>query len=1001
MDAANAETIASYPSFVLVSADGSANDGLADAGADLRDNMSTVAVADGQIDPSNEPELTASADSTLAIVQFVGPIKDSWLASLRKTGATVVTYISENAYVVYATGAQTRALADLADRGEVRGVTPFTAAEKTAPGIDSAGTVKVAVETLAGAPGAGARKVLAGGEELRAHAVYGGTVTEFAALHADDVDALAADPGVVSVEPWIEPELLDERAAAIVAGRVNAGGTTLSPPNYLSFLTTNGFPASLAPDTIDITDEGLDKGVVPVPAGSHSDFYINGNNTSASRIKYAQEATAADFDARDCGGHGTNVASIAAGFNRLTGATFEDAGGFNYGLGIAPRARLGATKIFNCMGSYDVTTSFSSLRSAAYTAGARISNNSWGAAVGGAYTADSREFDFLVRDAQPGVAGNQQMTNVFSAGNSGAGGNTIGSPGTAKNVITVGASENVRPIGGSDGCGVLDSGADNARDIIDFSSRGPTDDGRLKPDVVAPGTHVTGAQPQTGADFNGSGTCNPQFPAGSAVYTLVSGTSQAAPEVSGFAALIRDWYRREVGGGTAVPSPAMTKALMVNTAVDQVGGQDGAGGISGNAPTQTQGWGRISLKNVLDGTQRAYLDQSSRLSATGQLRRSTYAIADTSKPLKVTLAYTDAPGPTAGNAFVNDLDLIVHAGGQSYKGNVLSSGQSVTGGTADPRNNVENVFLPAGSTGRFTVDVRATNIPGDGVPGNADTTDQDFALVVSNGNVETGPVLVHDNSGITEVGDGDGYIEPGEQFRLKERLLNVGTSTASGISAVLGGPPRTTVPVSSSAYPDIAVDGTKTNTTAFRVRLASNYVCGNPVDLVLDLTTAQGNGSVDIAVPTGGPGTPADRDSTDVPKTIPDNNPAGVTSNLVVSGGGKIQDLDVRIPSLTHTFDSDLTISLIAPDSTTVALAAHRGGSGDNFINTVFDDEAATAVGAGAAPFTGSFRPEQPLSALDGTPAAGTWTLKVVDSAAADIGTLQNWGMRETRTACG
>ena len=261
MDAANAETIASYASYTLVSADGSANDVLAEAGADLRDDMSMVAVADGQIDPSGEPKLAASAGSTLVIVQFVGPIKDSWLEALRQTGATVVTYISENAYVVYATGAQSRALAALAGAGEVRAVTPFTAAAKAAPGIDSTGTVEVAVETIAGAPGAAAHKVLAEGEELRAHAAYGGTVTKFAALDADDLGALAADPGVVSVEPWVEPELLDERAAAIVAGRVNPGGTTLSPPNYLSFLTSNGFPTTVATDTIDITHEGWTRGV--------------------------------------------------------------------------------------------------------------------------------------------------------------------------------------------------------------------------------------------------------------------------------------------------------------------------------------------------------------------------------------------------------------------------------------------------------------------------------------------------------------------------------------------------------------------------------------------------------------------------------------------------------------------------------------------------------------------------------------------------------------------
>ena len=1005
MKAADADVIAEYPSFSLVSADGSKNRLLVNAGADIRDDMSAVTVADGKLDPSSEPQLAATSGPSLAIVQFVGPIKDKWLETLRKTGATVVSYISENAYIVHASSAQTAAVSALAAEDEVRAVTPFTAAEKTAPGIESSGTVEVAVETIAGAPGAAARKVLAEGDELRAHAAFGGTVTKFAALDAAQVDALSTDPGVVSIEPWVEPQLFDERAALIVAGRVNSAGTSTltGVPNYLGFLRGNGFSTDFAPGTIDITDEGIDKGVVPVPAGSHDDFFVNGNDLAPSRIKYAQESTV-DSNARDCGGHGTNVASIAAGFNDDAGAAVEDAAGFNYGLGIAPRARIGATKIFNCAGSFDVSTTFAALRSAAYASGARISNNSWGSNVGGAYDASAREFDFLVRDAQPGTAGNQQMINIFSAGNAGSGGNTIGSPGTAKNVITVGASESIRPIGATDGCGVTDAGADNARDIINFSSRGPTDDGRLKPDVVAPGTHITGAQPQTGADFNGSGTCNPQFPAGSSLYTLVSGTSQAAPEVSGFAALIRDWFRREVGGGTAVPSPALTKAIMVNTATDEVGGQTGAGGINDNAPTQIQGWGRINLKNTLDSTPREYLDQSSRFGSSGQLRRTTYTTADPAKPLKVTLAYTDAPGPTSGNAFVNNLDLVVNAGGESYKGNVLTDGQSVAGGTADLRNNLENVILPPGFFGdRFSVEVRGTNIAGDGVPGNADTTDQDYALVVSNANASAdGPVLVHDLTTTAELGasDGDGAIEPGEQFRLNERLRNRGTATASGITATLSGPARTTVPVSNSAYPNIARDATGSNFTPFRVRLEDNFVCGAPVKLTLDLTTAQGNDRVRISVPTGGPGTPVNRNSTDVPKAIPDANSAGVTSNLVLSGPGIIQDLDVRIPGITHTFVGDLAISLIAPNSTTILLSSRRGASGDNFTNTVFDDEAATAISSGAAPFTGSFRPEQPLSVVDGMQAAGTWTLKVVDAAADDVGTLNGWGLRETRPGC-
>ena len=995
IEAAAADVVASYESFKLVSADGSSNDALLVAGGERRDDMRTVATAAGNEDPAAERAF-ARTDESLALVQFKGPIKDAWLEELRATGVTVVTYMAQNAYLVHASPTAVKALADFAETPEVRAITAFGAGDKIEPGIASTGSVEVAVETLDGAPGAEAREVLSGADELRGPARFAGTTAQFVTIDVAAAQALAQDPGVVAIEPWVDPELLDERAASIVAGRVNAAGDTLSAANYFGFLTSQGFPTTTLPDVIDITDEGIDKGIVPVPAGSHNDFFVNGNPAANSRLTYAQEATAGDTNARDCGGHGTNVASIAAGYNKSTGASVEDAAGFNYGLGVAPRTKLGATKIFNCAGTFDVTTSLAALHSAAFASGARLSNNSWGAPVGGAYNAQAREFDFLVRDARAGQAGNQQFVELVAAGNSGSGANTIGSPATAKNVITVGASENVRPIGATDGCGVTDAGANNARDIINFSSRGPTDDGRIKPDIVAPGTHVTGAQPQTGAEYDGSGTCNPQFPAGSAIYSLVSGTSQATPEVTGAAALIRDWYRREVGGGTAVPSPAMTKALLVNTATDQVGGQDGASGTNANIPTQVQGWGRVNLGNTFGNTARDFVDQTNTIRTTGHSERKTYTVASSAKPLRVSLAWTDAPGPTSGNAFVNDLDLIVSADGQTFRGNVFSSGLSATGGAPDTRNNLENVFLPAGITGPVSVDVRATNIAGDGVPGNADVTDQDYALVVSNANVAApAPVLVHDHTTVTEVGDGDSDIEPGESFRLRERLRNTGTLPATGINATLTGPPRTTVPVANSGYPNIPKDGLGTNATQFRVKLANNYVCGEPVDLTLSLTTAQGPQTVAVEVPTGaGSGGPAtNHQSTDVPKAIPDDSVTGVTSTLAISGAGTISDLNVRVGAITHTYVGDLEISLRGPDATTVTLIDNGGGSGDNFTDTVFDDEAATPIASGLAPFTGSWRPHQPLSAFDGKPANGTWTLKVIDSAAADTGTLSAWGL--------
>src|SRR5262249_34853849 len=128
--------------------------------------------------------------------------------------------------------------------------------------------------------------------------------------------------------------------------------------------------------------------------------------------------------------------------------------------------------------------------------GSRISTNSW-RSFNTAYTVDSQTYDALVRDAQPANAqfpatGNQEMVIVFAAGNEGSGAGTVGSPSNAKNLLTVGAAENVQLFGGADGCGEPDSLADNANDIATFSSRGPTPDGRKKPDIVAPGVHVSG-----------------------------------------------------------------------------------------------------------------------------------------------------------------------------------------------------------------------------------------------------------------------------------------------------------------------------------------------------------------------------------------------------------------------------------------------------------------------------------------------------------------------------
>jgi len=118
-----------------------------------------------------------------------------------------------------------------------------------------------------------------------------------------------------------------------------------------------------------------------------------------------------------------------------------------------------------------------------------------------------------------------------------------------------------------------------------------------------------------------------------------------------------------------------------------------------------------------------------------------------------------------------------------------------------------------------------------------------------------------------------------------------------------------------------------------------------------------------------------------------------VDSILTVNSHGTITDLNVIIGDLHHTFDADLWIRLISPSNTTVTLSANRGGSGNNFINTVFDDQALVAVSSGGAPFTGSFRPDQLLSAFNGQDAFGTWTLRISDQAGWDSGALYSWSL--------
>jgi len=130
--------------------------------------------------------------------------------------------------------------------------------------------------------------------------------------------------------------------------------------------------------------------------------------------------------------------------------------------------------------------------------------------------------------------------------------------------------------------------------------------------------------------------------------------------------------------------------------------------------------------------------------------------------------------------------------------------------------------------------------------------------------------------------------------------------------------------------------------------------------------------------------------SSDTPIAIPDNDSEGANSSISVTVPSLIEDVNVTL-NISHTWDADLTAVLTSPAGTSVELTSGNGGSGDNYVDTVFDDDATTPIGDGTAPFTGTFQPSESLSVFNGESSGGVWTLNVADDTGFDTGNIESW----------
>lgn len=908
------------------------------------------------------------------LVRLIGPATDAWLSGIRNLGGEILTPVPQFTYLTKVPAARRQEVASLPF---VEWMGPYHPAFKLSNELAQAheqGTLPEAAQEMNvliyrwADVEAAANKIRSLQGEILGHQQFDFYDLLKVRISPKRAPDLARMTETYAVERALEPQLEDESSTQILAGQVASNvpfQPALGQPTYLDWLAARGLDGS------GVTIGYVDDGVLNNDPTDHLDGRVN---ESVCGIAGAQ-------------GHGMFGASDAGGACSHPG---ESGTGFRYGLGVAPAVNfINLPMLWSASGcSVDIPARARDTVTHAGPNGAlgSIQNNSWG--DGGMttdgnliadvdYTSEERTQDILVRDADSVAAGNQPLIVCFSAGNDGfrtpGSGNdspsSLTRPHAAKNILTTGSSSVYRP----------SVGASNIDDRSFFSSQGPAMDGRVKPDFMAPGGSAPSVAAIAGAFVGTSAGCQNL----DGIHCLSQGTSFATPQTAGGAALLVQWWKQLT---TLVPSPALVKALLINSSRDMT-----SGNTTDLTPNRHEGWGRWSLGNVLDpapttlvntaplfkktsGLPALYVDQGVVISNNGDQYQLRLVPADISKPLRASLVWTDAPGAVSScPSLVNNLDLeLVQNGKTLLRGNAFNNGISASGGPADPVNNVEQV-VQLNPSGYYTLTVRAVTLAGDGIPGNADTTDQDFALVVTNAISYTGPILAAGSLTSTDAcagtgAGGNGTLDPGETLTFSVPLVNTGNAAATTVSATLAAPPPgVTIVDGASSYPNISAGatGNPSGGDTFSIALSGSIACASGIDLTLNVSTGQGSFPVplhfDVGSKTlttqnlaGGTGVVAD----DI------NSPTNFATAAATAGVVNNVTLDLAMSSADETFLFDnYDVALVAPSSTSVML--HSNPLPCTALNASYPASRLPQVGG--------------LDAFKGQAAGGVWTLRVTD----------------------
>lgn len=658
------------------------------------------------------------------VVQFVGPIKDNWLFRVRATGAKLRQPMGGFTYVVWAREAM---LAKIAALSFVRWIGHLPHRDRIAPlilGSESGPNLPRRREH----PGVYALEIFSSDDATRIARAARGLgfrvisseprarllLVESSAPESakqKQIAALSAVHGVRFIRQRTVPRIANNVATKVMG-------------NAYAAVATNGLKLSGDGEIIAVCDTGLDTGdanaIHPDFAGrvvSIKSYPITPDWNSIINNPDGDDG-ASDLDS----GHGTHVSGSVLGNGAASAGGPAAIRGHAYKAKIVFQAVEQEMKWKTSAPANlkkerfllaGIPANLTSLFQFAYNQGARVHSNSWGGGDPGAYDAQCQQFDQFVWD-------HKDLCFVVAAGNDGSDEEgdgkinlmSVTSPGTAKNCITVGACENLRPEFNSERYGDWwpndfsakpfreDFMADNADEVVAFSSRGPTKDDRNKPDVLAPGTFILSTRSTKLAPNNYAWRAYPR----NKNYFFMGGTSMATPLTAGAVGVVREFLRKKQG--VANPSAALLKATLIA----------GAQRLPKTAPAGTvldphQGFGRVNLDRSL--RQPLFTVDSPALK-TGQKSTTSITVPTGNGHLRIAMCYSDYPGAN----LINNLNLIVTApSGKRYVGNQKTTGGSSL--TFDVKNNVEVVAVPKAKSGKWTIDVVASNVP---------SGPQDFAL---------------------------------------------------------------------------------------------------------------------------------------------------------------------------------------------------------------------------------------------------------------------------------